>query len=136
MPDLDRIEDELRLGEQPPDDAVLVVRGGPLAAEKLLVHVHRQQRLYSYRGQPMASVSVSATMTGWTLEALLAGPLVSRRQFATTTVATLRSAGYELLATGPAPHFDIVMGEVSLDACEHLLAHFSAARDNPYKRRR
>jgi hypothetical protein len=48
----------------------------------------------------------------------------------------LRAAGYELLATGPAPHFDIVVEEASLSACELLLAHFSAARDNPYKRRR
>ena len=136
MSGLERIEDLLRSGDVPPGDTDLVVRAGPLAAEKFLEHALRQQRAYTFRGRPMASVSVSATVAGWTLEELLAGPLVTRSRFATCRVGTLRDDAYELLASGPAPHFDVVLEEVTLAACERLLARFSSAQDNPFKRRR
>ncbi len=57
VPALRPIEPHLR-GEDPPDDALLVLRGGPLTVEKLLEHALREQRRFSYRGAPMPSVSI------------------------------------------------------------------------------
>jgi hypothetical protein len=53
--------------EEPPDDAVVVVRGGPVAVEKIVEHAKRQARDYTFRGEPMHSVSVSLTVAGWDL---------------------------------------------------------------------
>lgn len=53
-PTLPPIEPEVR-AEHPPDDAVLVIRAGPLTVEKIVEHALRQQRDYSYQGTPMAS---------------------------------------------------------------------------------
>jgi hypothetical protein len=50
MNDRERIDEYLR-DEVPPDDAVVVVRGGPIAAEKLIEHAQRQARGYTYRGR-------------------------------------------------------------------------------------
>jgi hypothetical protein len=56
--------------EVPPDDAIVIVRGGPIAAEKIVEHALRQAREYSYEGRPMFSVSVSLTVDGWDLAGL------------------------------------------------------------------
>ncbi len=82
--------------EDPSNDATLVIRAGPLTVQKLVEHARRQQRDYSYRGEPMASVSVAATIGDWTLERILRERLWSRSTYA-TTVATVRQAGFELL---------------------------------------
>lgn len=84
----------------------------------------------------MASISVSATVGGWTLESLLGGPLRSRSRYAVCDVGSLLTAGYELLPTGLVPHFDIVLQAATLGECERLLAHFSLPHDYPHKRRR
>ena len=81
------IESYLR-SEEPPDDALVVVRGGPIAAEKIVEHARRQAREYTYRNAPMYSVSVSLTVGGWDVSALLAGPLSSRSAFAVSTCRT------------------------------------------------
>ncbi|MHB1447359.1 MAG: hypothetical protein ACYCTI_07430 [Acidimicrobiales bacterium] len=76
---LEPIEAHLR-PEEPPDEALLVVRGGPLPAEKLAEHAGREAARFSYRGLPLASVSVDATVTAWTLEAILRERLWSLNQ--------------------------------------------------------
>ena len=93
MNDLKRIDEYLR-DEVPPDEAVVVVRGGPIAAEKLIEHAQRQARAYTYRGEPMFSISVSLTVGGWDLASLLAGPLSSRSTYALSTVGAVRAAGF------------------------------------------
>ena len=62
----------LEIDTQP---AIVVVRGGSAAAEKLLGHALRQAREYSIDGAPMYSISVSLAVGGWSLDDLLAGPL-------------------------------------------------------------
>ena len=62
-PRLEPIDPHVR-DEDPPDDGVLVVRAGPLAAVKFLEHALRQQRDYSYRGKATASISVAAAGAG------------------------------------------------------------------------
>ncbi|MGH7320462.1 MAG: hypothetical protein ACRELA_12660 [Candidatus Rokuibacteriota bacterium] len=135
MGELEPIEGHVR-DEEPPDDTVLVIRGGPLAPEKLIAHAHRQQLKFSYQGRSMASVSVDATVAGWSLEAILEERLWSRSTYAACEVGRIREAGYVLLATHEAPHYDILLAEASLAAAEALLAVFGAPYHNPYKGRR
>jgi hypothetical protein len=47
--------------EAPPDAAVVVVRGGPIAAQKVAEHAQRQEALFTFRGQPMVAISVDLT---------------------------------------------------------------------------
>ncbi|MBI1736787.1 MAG: hypothetical protein HYR51_16595 [Candidatus Rokubacteria bacterium] len=122
--------------EHPPDDAVFIVRGGPLTVERIVEHAARQAREYSLLGQPMISVSADLTVGGWTVEAILRERLWSRSRYATVPVGVLRSAGYLLLPTFAVPHYDIVLEEASEAAARRLLAHFGPVLDNPYKRRR
>jgi hypothetical protein len=83
----------------------------------------------------MASVSVAATISGWPLDRILEERLWSRSTFATATVAALRLAGIELLATHRPPHFDIVLPEASPEHAGTLLAVFGPGKPNPYRRR-
>jgi hypothetical protein len=128
------IESYLR-SEEPPDDALVVVRGGPIAAEKIVEHARRQAREYTYRNAPMYSVSVSLTVGGWDVSALLAGPLSSRSAFAVSTVGTVRAAGFALLPTYEAPHYDLLLATGEYREAEELLSLFGAPEPNPYKRR-
>jgi hypothetical protein len=129
------IEPHVR-GEEPPDDAVLVLRGGPLTAAKLLEHALREQRRFSYRGLPMPSVSVDATVGGWTVDTILERRLWTRTSYAATTVARLRQAGYVLLPTFDVPHYDLLLPAASEAAASTLLSVFGPAERNPYRRRR
>ena len=132
---LEPIEAHLR-DEDPPAGAVLVIRGGPLSVEKLVEHAARQAREFSYGGAPMCSVSVDATVGGWTLEAILRDRLWSRSSYAACPVGVLREAGYVLLATHGAPHYDVVLADGEPGTAATLLAVFGAAEVNPFKRRR
>ena len=135
MSALDPIEPFLR-DEQPPDDAIVVVRGGPVTAEKFIEHAAREAREHSFQGRPMHSVSVSLTVGGRSLDDLLAGPLASRSTFAQSTVGLLREAGYALLPTYAAPHYDLLLRSAGYDDAIKLLNVFSESRPNPHKRRR
>jgi hypothetical protein len=44
--------------EAVPDDAVVVIRAGPLAAAKVVEHALRQQALFTYESAPMCAISV------------------------------------------------------------------------------
>ena len=135
MTSLEPIEPFLR-ADEPPDEAVVVLRGGPIAIDKIVQHAVREAREYSYRGEPLYSVSVSLTIDGWSLDDLLAGPLVSRSTYAVSTVGALRAARFVLLATYAAPHYDLVLGSAGYDEATRLLLYFGEPQPNPYKRRR
>lgn len=132
--ELEPIEPHIRT-EEAPDDAVLVVRAGPLAVEKLLEHARRQETVFSYRGMPMTSVSVDATVGPWTLEAILRDRLWSRSSYGACPVAGLRQAGFGLLPTHEVPHYDVVLSEPIGPEAARLLALFGEPLHNPYKRR-
>ncbi len=134
MSELDPIEAHVRPGELP-DDAVLLLRGGPVTVAKLVEHAARQQREFSLRGAPMASISVDGTVAGWTEELILRERMWSRSQFATATVAAVRAAGFEVLPTHRAPHFDIVLADASPAEAAKLIQVFGDAEDNLFKRR-
>lgn len=133
--ELEPIEAHLR-DEEPPAGAVLVIRGGPLNVERLVEHAVRQAREFSHAGRPMHSVSVDATVGAWTLEAILRDRLWSRSTYAACPAATLRDAGYGLLATHGSPHYDVILADAEPGTAATLLAAFGAAEVNPFKRRR
>lgn len=128
------IEPHVRV-EVPPDDALVVVRGGPVAPEKIMEHANRQAREYSIRGMPMYSISVSVAVGRWDLPGLLAGPLRSRATYAVTTVGALREEGFALLPTYDAPHYDLLLRSAEYRDAQALLAVFGSPEPNPYKRR-
>ena len=122
--------------EVPPDDAVVVVRGGPIAVEKIVEHARRQAREYTYLGEAMFSISVSLTVGRWDLTGLLAGPLSSRATIVTSTAGAVRLAGFGLLPTYAAPHYDLLLSSAEYREAEALLAVFGSAEPNPFRRRR
>lgn len=84
----------------------------------------------------MASISVDGAVAGWSRERLLQERLLSRSQYAVAVVGRVQDAGFELLPTHLAPHFDIVLAEASVAEAARLLAVFGPPEDNPFKRRR
>lgn len=85
----------------------------------------------------MYSVSVSLTVDGWDLAALLIVALSSRTTFAASTVGAVRCGGPAsgLLPTYDAPHYDPLLGSAEYREAEALLAVFGPPEANPYKRR-
>ncbi len=129
------IEAVLR-AEGPPDDTLLIVRGGPMSAEKILEHAQREQAVYSFGRTPLASISADATVGDWTVERVLRERPWSRNSYATATAGQLRSAGFELLPTFQAPHYDVVLPAATLKVATTLVSVFGAAQRNLYLRRR
>ena len=123
-------------GEPSPDDAIIVVRAGPLTAQKIVEHAVRQRSVFSFRGEPMIAISVDLAIDSWPVERILRERLWSRSTYATSTVGALRSAGHELVATATAPHFSVVLSEASEAAAVALLERFGPTLVNEFKRRR
>ncbi len=117
-----------------PDAASVVVRGGPITPDKLFAHAARQAREYSLGGHNMASVSVDLVLPDWPLERILAGQLATYSRFATCTVAALVDAGFDVLATGCAPHADVVLSALTIVEATRLSDLLAEdERRNPYK---
>lgn len=133
--ELEPIERHLR-AESAPDDAQVVIRGGPLSVEKVVAHARRQEREFSYKGRSMASISVDVTVGGWTVETILRDRLWSRSSYGRCRVRRLRSAGYVLLPTHETPHHDIVLEDAKPETAATLLAIFGDPQPNPFKQRR
>ena len=84
----------------------------------------------------MIAISVDLAIEGWSIERILRERMWSRSRYATTTVGQLRSAGYELVATSSAPHYSLVLPELSEAAAASLLDHFGPTLVNEFKQRR
>lgn len=122
---------ELR-DEQPPDDAVVVIRGGlhSLDVEKIIEVCEDSFADFGFYG-----LSVFAALDG-DVEALCMR-LDRLRSPGTIWVAscgTLRAAGFELAATDASPHFDVVLPSLDSGIVDSMRACFEA-RDNPTKHR-
>ena len=122
--------------EVAPNDAVVVIRGGPIAVAKIVEHARRQEAVFTYRGEPMTAISVDLTIQGWTVERILRERMWSRSSYATTTVGELRTAGYELLATSTAPHYSVILPGTTEAVAAAFLAHFGPTLQNQFKQRR
>lgn len=66
----------------------------------------------------------------------LAGPLSSRATIVTSTAGAVRLAGFGLLPTYAAPHYDLLLSSAEYREAEALLAVFGSAEPNPFRRRR
>jgi hypothetical protein len=122
---------ELR-DEEPPDEAIVVVRGGlhSLDAEKVIQVCEDSFVDFGFYG-----LSVFAAFDG-DVEALCLR-LDRLRSPGTIWVAScgrLRAAGFELAATDAAPHFDVVLPSLDRGIVDAVRACFEA-RDNPAKHR-
>ena len=99
--------------------------------DKLRRHALRTARAWALDGQPLFGISVFAVVDR-PLEVLLRERFASFRTVHMTTVARLRAAGFELLATGLRPHFTIGLRGADEDELRELLAVLGPARDNAH----
>lgn len=118
--------------EEPPDDAVVVIRGGlhSLDREKVIAVCEDSFSDFGFYG-----LSVFAAFDG-DVEALCLS-LERFRSPGTIWVAScgrLRSAGFTLAATDASPHFDVVLPSLDRTTVDGVRECFEA-RDNPAKRR-
>jgi len=113
-----------------------VVRGGPIAAQKVAEHAQRQEALFTFRGQPMVAISVDLTVEGWTVDRILAERMQTRSSYASAMVGVLRAAGYELVPIGRAPHYSLILPGTSDAEAAALLALLGPTLQNPYRARR
>jgi hypothetical protein len=120
-----------------PLEVSVAVREAPISPDKFLAHAVRQAREYSLRGANMASISVDLVLPGWPLERILGDQLATYTRYATTAVADLQSAGFDVLATGRPPHGDVVLPSLRILEAERLSELFARHEDrNPYKQTR
>jgi hypothetical protein len=120
-----------------PASANVVVRGAPITGEKFLAHAARQSREYSLSGRNMASVSVDLVMADWPLNRILSEQLLTYSRYATCSLADLVDARFKVLATGRAPHADVVLPALGIVEAERLASMFALTETrNPYKQRR
>ena len=118
--------------EEPPDDAVVVIRGGlrSLDVEKVIELCEDSFVEFGFYG-----LSVFAAFDG-DVEALCLR-LDRMRSPGVVWVANcgaLRAAGFELAATDASPHFDVVLPSLDRDIVDVMRACFEA-RDNPARKR-
>ena len=125
--------------ESPPDDAVVVVRGGPDTAEKIARHAARTAMVWTFEGSPIEGISVLLALDEsgrYSLESLLAS-MPTYRVVHLTTVGQLRAHGFELLATGRRPHFTLrsagggtlrIVDLITVLGERHLNPHFELRR--------
>lgn len=116
-------------GEEPPDDAVVVVRGG---ANGLAPSTIRRTARNTFDEFGFFGVSVFAALDG-TVEELCQAVEAIRRYGAVqeSTFGALRRAGFPLIATGARPHFDIVLADLSDETIDRLRACFGPPYPTP-----
>lgn len=74
-------------------------------------------------------------MGDWTLDRVLSEHLVTRTTYATTTVGQVIGAGFVLLPTFAAPHYDVVLEDATVDEVAKLMSVLSEPIRNPYRRK-
>ena len=116
--------------EEPPDDAVVVVRGGLLASDFV-----RRTATDAFEETGVYSVSVFLALDDPVAELRGQEPyLVRYRQVRLSTVGRLHRAGFVLLATLARPHYDVVVPDIEDDTLRRLDTCFDAPVANPGRR--
>ncbi len=123
--------------ERPPDDRIIVVRGGPDTLAKLAVHARRTHDAYVLDGEPLWWISVYCALDDVgpaSLDGLL-------RRFASYRVVhlprtgQLRRAGFPLLPSFGRPHYTIRLDDGDQAGLTRLLESLGPAEANKYHRR-
>ena len=116
-------------GEEPPDDTVVVIRGGEkgLTAETLRRTATATHREFGFYG-----VSVFLALDfGSPSCALRRTSCAATRRSRSRRAGRVRAAGFALLATEARPHFDIVLPDLDDHTLDRLRACFGDPRPNP-----
>jgi hypothetical protein len=116
-------------GEEPPGDAVVVIRGGAnsLGTDAVSRSAERNMAAFGFLGLSVfLSEAARVTETCRSIDELHRYGQIRR-----STVARLQAAGFALLATGGAPHFDIVLPDLTSATLRRLGACFDEPEPNP-----
>lgn len=116
-------------GEEPPADAVVVVRGGMNGLDPTTV-ARTATRSLDAMGFLGVSVFLALDQTVGELCTSM-DELVRYRQVRMSTVGAVRVAGFAFLATGDRPHFDIVLPDLDATTLARLDGAFAAPEPNP-----
>ncbi|MDP9441813.1 MAG: hypothetical protein M3P34_06490 [Actinomycetota bacterium] len=113
--------------EEPPDDAVVVVRGGEMTGgfvRRTATDAHDELGIYA--------VSVFLALDADVEELCAAEPyLVRYGKVRLSTVRRLRSGGFPLLPTLDRPHYDVVLPDLDDTTLQRLERCFDPAVPNP-----
>ena len=117
-------------GEDPPDDTVVVIRGGEMENVFVRRSAERNHEEFGFFG-----ISVFAAEDR-TVEDLCAHlPQLARyRRVRLSTAGRLRACGFALVATMARPHVDVVLPDASDATLERLDGCFDPPIDNPGRR--
>jgi len=123
--------------EPPPDDATIVIRGGPDTLAKLTMHARRTHDAYVLDGESLWGISVYCALDDVgpaSLDGLLRR-FASYRAVHLPRTDQLRRAGYLLLPSFGRPHFTIRLDGDDPAGLTRLLDALGPAEANKYHRR-
>jgi hypothetical protein len=115
--------------EEPPADAVIVVRGGLLTADSVRRTVERCRRQFGFLG-----VSVYGAVEMRLPKLISAVPQIGPdryRQLRLSTFGAVRAAGFPVWPTLSFPHFSIVLPDVDDATLVRLETTFGPPEPNP-----
>jgi hypothetical protein len=119
--------------EPAPQEATILVRGGPDTSEKLTAHAERLRRRYVLDGEPVLGISVFAALDDIgqaSLDGILSGKLATYRLVHLAPLRVFGLADFVILPTFGRPHMTVVLR--SLDWIESLLAALGPTQNNPH----
>ncbi len=118
--------------EEPPDDVVVVVRGGEMNSDYV-----REAARDSFLESGLYGISVFLAIDAPVEELCVMEPYIARYgKVRLTTVGRLREAGFALLPTLDRPHYDVVLPDTSDTTLDRLEASFDRPIPNPGRTRR
>lgn len=112
--------------EEPPDDNVLVVRGGEMNTEDV-----RRTAASALEEMGAHVVSTYATLDQGLDELCRHRSLFRYRKIRTSTFGRLRAAGFPVLPTQARPHFDVLLSDIGDAALRRLGSCFDPPVPNP-----
>jgi hypothetical protein len=113
--------------EPPPDDAVVVIRAGVLSERSIEDAANRCLEGYGIFG-----VSIEGAMGLPVAEVCRRSPRLDRyRQIRLSTFGRLRAAGFPVIATFDAPHYTVVLPDLSELSVARLARCFDDPIPNP-----
>lgn len=113
--------------EDPPDDTVVIVRGGEMVSNHIRRTATRSFEEFGFYG-----VSVFAALDTDVDELCGREPELGRYgKVRLSTVGRLRRERFAVIPTLDRPHFDIVLPDITADTLERLESAFDAPIPNP-----
>lgn len=129
----EEMRERVRPAEVTPDDARVVLRGGPDTLSLLRSHARRVNRLFVLDGDEVWAISVLVALDevgAGSADSLLRSKLRSYDVVYRSTVSQLLTAGFSLLPTFTRHQYSVVLPELS--AIPALLEALGELVENPY----